>query len=47
MSDQNTKTTKAKKDWRKPQMRAVVPASHTRAGAFRGGPREDVSYRIS
>jgi hypothetical protein len=36
-----------KKDWRKPQVRAVIPASHTRAGRFTGGPREDASYRIS
>jgi hypothetical protein len=47
MSDQNKKTVTTKKDWRKPQVRAVVPASHTRAGFIPAGPQEDAFYRIS
>ena len=47
MTDQNKKPANTKKDWRKPQVRAVVPASHTRAGPFPGGPQEDAFYRIS
>jgi hypothetical protein len=36
-----------KKVWNKPQLRAVVPATHTRGGAFSNGPREDIAYRVS
>jgi hypothetical protein len=36
-----------KKVWNKPQLRAVVPAKHTRGGAFPNGPREDTAYRVS
>jgi hypothetical protein len=49
MTDRNILTSKStgKKEWRKPKVRAVVPASHTKAGPFAGGPREDAFYRIS
>lgn len=50
MTKQTSKTvpgTSAKKSWAKPQLRSVVPASHTRSGAYTGGPQEDATYRIS
>jgi hypothetical protein len=48
MTDQTkSNEVSSKKTWNKPQLRAVVPASHTRGGAFAGGPQEDASYSIS
>lgn len=50
MTEKNTKIAQGssdKKAWSKPQLRSVVPASHTRGGAFPAGPREDASYRLS
>jgi hypothetical protein len=36
-----------KKAWNKPQLRAVVPATHTRGGTGTTLPQEDASYRLS
>jgi hypothetical protein len=36
-----------KQAWTKPQLRAVVPASHTRGGLFPNSPLDDTFYRIS
>jgi hypothetical protein len=51
MTNQKIKTVRAasssKKAWNRPELRAVVPASHTRGGAFPNGPQEDLSYNLS
>jgi hypothetical protein len=36
-----------KKEWHKPEVRAVVPASHTRGGAVVATSEDPTFYRIS
>ncbi len=43
----NKGSTRGKKEWRKPQVRAVVPASHTRGGAAVFTSEDPIFYRIS
>ncbi|HMO74766.1 MAG TPA: hypothetical protein PKD48_05430 [Sphingopyxis sp.] len=37
----------SRKDWKKPELRAVVPASRTRGGGFDANDQDDVIYDAS
>jgi hypothetical protein len=47
LQQKNNGTAQGKKEWRKPQVRAVVPASHTRGGAAVFTSEDPIFYRIS